>query len=87
MRLLTGCIHVSGIKMAGPARVVTRIGYGYDFVWTDKACKYLIGKIYNYEGIDVLILDARIVKDDPTLIEIAFNFIEPLNEYYRKYRK
>lgn len=54
-------------------RVVTRIGYEYDFVWTEEACKYLIGKVYNYEGTDVLILAARLVRDDPTLIEIAFN--------------
>lgn len=54
-------------------RVTTKIGYGYDVVWSDRACKHLIGKVYNFNGTDVLIMAARVVRDDPTLIEIAFN--------------
>jgi len=50
-----------------------KIGYGFNVVWSERACNYLIGKPYNYHGTEVIITAARLVRKDPTLIEITFD--------------
>lgn len=57
----------------GHITLTTKIGYEYGVVWSDRACRKLIGKPFNFRGRDVIIIGAKIVKEDPTLIEVVFN--------------